>query len=151
MLNEIKSEATNKSALDIQISGDHYKKFKIQPVTFIQENNLSYMQGNVIKYITRYKDKNGKEDLEKVKHYVDLLIEHEYPEDIKGNDKPYKMTDDFSVKREPYYDYEVRKINAVYAKGAKVRCKRSGKVSSCNYYVEFYQNLVRAIEELGGQ
>jgi hypothetical protein len=64
-------------ASEIQIGGDHYSKMKIQPFEFITANNLSFGQGNVIKYICRYKHKNGLEDLLKVKHYVDLLIEHE--------------------------------------------------------------------------
>lgn len=66
------------NALDVQEGGNHYKKCKIQPVQYITENNLSYLQGNVIKYITRYKDKNGKQDLEKAKHYIDLILELEY-------------------------------------------------------------------------
>ena len=64
-------------ALKEQVGGDHYSKLAIQPVTYINANGLSYLQGNVIKYVTRYKDKNGVEDLEKAKHYIDLLIELE--------------------------------------------------------------------------
>ena len=63
--------------LDRQIGGDHYKKYSIQPVEFIMENNLDYCQANVIKYITRFRDKNGVEDLRKAKHYVEMLIEFE--------------------------------------------------------------------------
>lgn len=59
---------------DKQIAGDHYKKLKIQPVTYIQENNIGYMEGNVIKYVTRWRDKNGIADLEKAKHYLEMLI-----------------------------------------------------------------------------
>ena len=66
------------SALGNQVGGDHYKKMKIQPLEYIHKNDLNFCQGNIVKYITRYKEKNGKEDLEKVKHYVDLLIELEY-------------------------------------------------------------------------
>jgi len=58
-----------------QIGGDHYKKHKIQPYTFITQNNLSFFQGNVIKYVCRYKDKNGIEDLKKIIHYCELEIE----------------------------------------------------------------------------
>ena len=65
-------------ALEVQIGGDHYKAMKIQPIEFINKNNLNYCQGNIIKYVTRYKAKNGKQDLEKAKHYIDLLIEMEY-------------------------------------------------------------------------
>ena len=66
--------------LNTQVGGAHYKDFAIQPVEFITKNNLGFIQGNIIKYICRYKHKNGKEDLEKIKHYVDLLIQLEYGE-----------------------------------------------------------------------
>ena len=65
------------TALKQQVGGDHYSKLAIQPVEYINKNNLTYLQGNVIKYVTRYKDKNGVEDLQKAKHYIDLLIELE--------------------------------------------------------------------------
>ena len=65
------------SELDKQVGGSHYKDFDIQPLEFITKNKLSYIQGNIIKYVTRYKDKNGVEDLQKAKHYIDLLIELE--------------------------------------------------------------------------
>ena len=67
-------------ALDTQIGGNHYKNLKIQPIEYIMANNLNYCQGNAIKYLTRYKDKNGLEDLKKAKHYIDILIQLEYPE-----------------------------------------------------------------------
>ena len=59
---------------DKQIGGSHYKFFNIQPYEFISKNDLSFFQGNVIKYVCRYKHKNGVEDLEKIKHYCDLEI-----------------------------------------------------------------------------
>lgn len=65
------------SALNKQVGGNHYKQFAIQPVEFINTNNLSYMVGNVIKYVTRYPFKNGIDDLEKAKHYIEMLIEFE--------------------------------------------------------------------------
>ena len=65
------------SKLKEQVGGDHYSKLAIQPVTYINANGLSYLQGNIIKCITRYKDKNGLQDLEKAKHYIDMLIELE--------------------------------------------------------------------------
>lgn len=75
----IQRQVIEKKALDIQIGGSHYKDFVIQPIEFIMKNNLNFCQGNIIKYICRYKDKNGIEDLKKIKHYVDLLIQLEYP------------------------------------------------------------------------
>jgi hypothetical protein len=65
------------SALEKQVSGSHYKDFPIQPVEFIYRNNIPYIEGNVIKYISRWRDKGGLADLEKAKHYIDLLIELE--------------------------------------------------------------------------
>lgn len=65
------------SALEKQVGGCHYKQFAIQPVEFINANNLSYMQGNVIKYVMRYPFKNGIADLEKAKHYIEMMIELE--------------------------------------------------------------------------
>ena len=66
------------SNLDTQVGGGHYKDLAIQPIEYTVKNKLSFLQGNVIKYITRYKDKNGVEDLKKVKHYVDFILEFEY-------------------------------------------------------------------------
>ena len=57
-----------------QIGGSHYKKFKIQPYEFISHNALSFFQGCVIKYVCRYMNKNGIQDLEKVIHYCELEI-----------------------------------------------------------------------------
>lgn len=67
-------------ALDVQVGGGHYKDMVIQPIEFTHKNNLNFCQGNVIKYVTRYKAKNGLEDLKKARHYIDMLIELEYGE-----------------------------------------------------------------------
>jgi len=74
----LKGERATESALDRQVgSTQHYKDFKIQPIEFITANKLSFIQGNVIKYICRYDKKNGKEDIDKVIHYCELLKELE--------------------------------------------------------------------------
>jgi len=65
------------SALDKQVAGKHYKKFKIQPIQYITANNIPYIEGNIIKYISRWRDKGGIDDLDKVIHYVELLKELE--------------------------------------------------------------------------
>lgn len=62
--------------LDTQVGGDHYK-LPIQPIQYIHANNLSYIEGCVIKYITRWRSKNGIEDLNKAIHYIELLKELE--------------------------------------------------------------------------
>ena len=58
-----------------QVGGSHYKKYKIQPVEFIIKNNIGFVEGNIIKYILRFKEKGGVSDLEKAKHYIELLID----------------------------------------------------------------------------
>jgi hypothetical protein len=65
------------TALNIQVAGDHYKKQAIQPVQYIHANGIGFFEGNVIKYVTRWREKGGIADLEKAKHYIDLLIELE--------------------------------------------------------------------------
>ena len=57
-----------------QVGGSHYKHFTIQPYEFISKNNLSFFQGNVVKYVCRYIEKNGVQDLEKIIHYCELEI-----------------------------------------------------------------------------
>jgi len=58
-----------------QIGGSHYLEQKIQPIEYIIANNLGFCEGNVIKYISRYKQKGGLQDLLKAKHYIEMLIE----------------------------------------------------------------------------
>ncbi|WP_282372928.1 DUF3310 domain-containing protein [Pseudomonas sp. PS02290] len=65
------------SALNTQVSGDHYKSLKIQPIEFIHANGIPFAEGSVIKYVTRWRAKGGIADLEKAKHFIELLIELE--------------------------------------------------------------------------
>ena len=74
-MSRLKGHRATLKATDKQIGGKHYKEYKIQPIEFIMKNKLSFIQGNVIKYICRYENKNGIEDLEKIKHYCDLAID----------------------------------------------------------------------------
>lgn len=62
-----------------QIGGDHYKDMPIQPIDFILKNGLGYCEGNVVKYVSRWRKKHGVEDLKKARHYLDMLIEMESP------------------------------------------------------------------------
>lgn len=66
---------------NIQVGGNHYKNLVIQPAEYAYKNKLDFFQGNVVKYITRFRDKNGLEDLKKAKHFIDLLIQFEYGEE----------------------------------------------------------------------
>ena len=66
-----------KSSLKTQIGGNHYSKLKIQPVQYIHANNIPFIEGSIIKYATRWRDKGGIKDLEKIIHFTNLLIELE--------------------------------------------------------------------------
>ena len=63
-----------------QIGGKHYKKYKIQPYIFINENKILFAEGNAIKYICRHQDKGKKEDLLKAIHYIEMIMERDYKE-----------------------------------------------------------------------
>lgn len=63
------------NALDVQVGGSHYKNKKMQPIELITKTRCTFIQGCIWKYITRYKEKNGKEDINKCIHYAQLAIE----------------------------------------------------------------------------
>lgn len=71
------------NAFDTQVGGDHYKKLKIQPMEYSLANGLDAAQHTVVKYITRFRDKGGIQDLEKTIHVIRMLIEWE----LKNNEK----------------------------------------------------------------
>lgn len=70
-----------KKATDTQVGGEHYKDDGIQPVVFSHSRGLPFIEGNVVKYICRHREKSGVQDLLKAKHYIELLIELEYGTD----------------------------------------------------------------------
>ena len=65
------------TANDTQVGGQHYKAKTIQPWDFIAANGLGYFEGNIVKYVSRWRDKGGVDDLRKARHYLDKLIELE--------------------------------------------------------------------------
>ncbi len=58
-----------------QIGGTHYSSLSIEPIQFIETNEMGYHEGNVVKYVSRWKNKNGLEDLKKAQWYINRLIE----------------------------------------------------------------------------
>lgn len=66
-----------RKANDTQVGGQHYKAKTIQPWDFIAANGLGYFEGNIVKYVSRWRDKGGLDDLRKARHYLDKLIELE--------------------------------------------------------------------------
>lgn len=63
------------SALDTQEGGNHYRTMVIQPVEFIVANEIGFREGNVIKYVTRHRNKNGAEDIKKAMHYLQMILD----------------------------------------------------------------------------
>lgn len=70
-------ESETNKASDLQVGGNHYKDLVIQPAFFCHVNNIPYLEATAIKYLCRWQKKNGIEDLQKAKHFIDLLIEFE--------------------------------------------------------------------------
>ena len=81
------------SSFEKQIGGDHYSKMPIQPAHYSHVNCLGFIAGSVIKYVSRYKSKNGRQDLEKAIHFIEMLIEAEYPDSVASFCDPHKTTD----------------------------------------------------------
>lgn len=80
-LTEPKLTDYSQSPLQVQEGGSHYKDLKIQPVTYIHANGIGFCEGNVIKYVSRWRAKGGVQDLKKARHFLDLLIELEETQD----------------------------------------------------------------------
>lgn len=74
LINEFTEEP--KGALSKQVGGGHYKDMPLQPIEYILANELGFCEGNIVKYITRYKAKGGAEDVKKVIHYAQILLEN---------------------------------------------------------------------------
>lgn len=71
-------EVQENNPLNTQVGGSHYKDCKIQPIEFIHANNLGFMEGCIVKYAARHKQKNGAEDIKKIIHYANLILKLEY-------------------------------------------------------------------------
>ena len=71
------SSPSDMNANDTQVGGSHYKQQQMQPWDYIAANNLGFFEGNVVKYVTRWRGNGGVEDLRKARHYLDKLIELE--------------------------------------------------------------------------
>jgi hypothetical protein len=74
---EAPAPATSDNPLEVQIGGSHYKDMAIQPIEFCVANNIPFAEGNVIKYVSRWRKKGGVQDLKKARHMLDVLIEQQ--------------------------------------------------------------------------
>lgn len=73
--------AASEAATERQIGVDHYKSLKIQPIEYLDANNMPYLEGNVVKYVTRHASKNGVQDIDKAIHYLELIKQMRYSEE----------------------------------------------------------------------
>ena len=112
-------------ASEQQIGGNHYQHMKIKPTEFILANNIPFLEGNVIKYVCRHKHKNGKEDIEKAIHYLQLLLEHEYHEEnlVIGKET---MTSGFACGN-------LKEGSLVYIEGGEIKNAEGKKEKCINY------------------
>ena len=76
-LDQLRNIDIPRLANEEQVGGDHYKNKAIQPWDYIASNNLGYLEGCIVKYVSRYKEKGGMQDLEKAAHYLQKLMEVE--------------------------------------------------------------------------
>lgn len=95
------------SPLDKQVAGNHYKSLPIQPVQYIYANKLGYFEGNVVKYVTRWKDKNGVADLEKAKHYIELLIELHTQEQVQKKEAALASSEISNLQLQEGFPYNI--------------------------------------------
>ena len=75
---DIEREQEQATASATQVGGDHYCNMAIQPAEYAQLNNLNFIEGCVVKYVSRHRNKNGAEDIKKAIHFLNLLLEIEY-------------------------------------------------------------------------
>lgn len=73
-------KVSGKAPLERQVGGDHYKNLSIQPIEYVMANGMDYCEANIVKYITRHHAKGGAEDVRKVIHYAELLLQLKYGE-----------------------------------------------------------------------
>jgi hypothetical protein len=118
---------------------NHYKEGSIEPITYILANNLGFCEGNVVKYITRYKH-SGKpvEDLEKAKHYIDFLLEQEMSGESGENE--YSPEPNFDCNCTYCQKRKVEEGNCNSEDIKKCDCGISGLCDRCIYIKRFYCN-----------
>ena len=103
-------EAIQHSAFDEQVGGSHYKSMPYQPICLIGMLELDFFQGNVVKYVTRYKLKDGVRDLEKAKHYCQMAMELEKKPAPDAVYLSEAIDDVWDFVRQNNLDYEVYMI-----------------------------------------
>lgn len=124
------------TALAHQEGGSHYKSLKIQPIEYITANNLGFLEGNVVKYVTRHAFKSGAVDLRKAKHYIDLALELQYGEKPEQSSGEWiKWEGDFCpVSPETMVEVCNREMQCSVMAARSVEWKRVGRPADVAFY-----------------
>lgn len=108
-----------------QVGGDHYEKCKIQPKDYIRANGLDFFEGNIVKYISRHKEKEGAKDIRKVIDYAEMILEDVYGIDLKAEHLA-KYAKEEAPKEEPIYPISEKEPKDSF----EVRLKKAGLTQS---------------------
>lgn len=128
------------SALDTQIGGSHYKDMPIQPMEFSMANGLDACQHTVIKYVTRFREKGGVQDLEKAKHVIDMLIEFD-----RRLEKQQDATNEAKNEaKEDAMDRLMREAKKAAETVAKTSAEVSCECPACNFENWLIANLAKS-------
>lgn len=130
-----------KDALRKQVGGNHYKSLAIQPVEFCMVNGLNFCQSSAIKYICRYKDKGGKEDIDKAIHFLELLKKFEYGDNNSVGEFSYAKADNkciTSVVWDGNYNPVLSGI-----RGVSMRATNTNNVNTPVYELVVFGNIIK--------
>lgn len=123
--------------LDVQVGGQHYKKYKIQPVELYNKFCLGFGESNLIKYSMRHQDKNGKQDLEKVIHYAELMIKFNNP--IGNFIKPEYIENFANVNDLTFYAKEIiEEVSQWLLNGSTIHLKNIQKLTETEIYENYH-------------
>lgn len=113
------------SANDRQVGGTHYKRNEIQPWDYIVANNMGWLEGNIVKYITRWESKGGMADLEKVKHYLEKLMENQRTDqqqaELRSHEQEWELHSSYS---EEYPEIDPMTSERIRAEAAEREVER---------------------------
>ena len=137
------------SALERQVGGSHYRDLRFQPIEYIIKNELGFCEGNIVKYITRWKLKGGREDLEKVIHYAQILLDYPSPKVESTEDQLRDQVNLlFKTKRhappvseydlQEYHDYEQALWDSEAALRANIRARYEDILAGVDPYYNTY-------------
>jgi hypothetical protein len=113
-----------------QVGGDHYKSMAIQPTEYIEKNGIGFCAGNVIKYVSRYKSKGGKQDLEKAIHFLEFLIKYEFE-----SEQDQVVFDKLRAEADELERKVCEKESAKASKDFEKTERTSSRLPQCNYAV----------------